>query len=204
VSASSPAERAFIAYYDPEPAVLAGMKALVRGSARIFYLPGIYTGPGLDAALLTLRAKKMALVMDGNSHEEVTLHNPAVRKLIQHTAIFMPNAREAKHLSQEVDLETAIRKLGEVCPVVVVKDGANGSLAWKDGRIVHCPALKVEPLDTTGAGDCFNAGFLKAWLDGRDLLECLRWGNAAGGLSTLGPGGTGKKVTVNDILQYLA
>jgi sugar/nucleoside kinase (ribokinase family) len=56
-----------------------------------------------------------------------------------------------------------------------------------------CTALS--PLDTTGAGDCFNAGSLAARPEGRPLPECLRWGNLAGGLSTEGTGGTGRAVT---------
>jgi sugar/nucleoside kinase (ribokinase family) len=204
VAASYPEERAFIAYYDPEPAVLAGVKALARGKARVLYLAGLYAGPGLEAALLVLKAKKMALVMDGNSHQELSLQNPAVKKVIQHTAIFMPNAREAKRICQEEELEAAIRKLGEYCPLVVVKDGGNGAYGLKDGCLIHSPALRLKPLDTTGAGDCFNAGFLKAWMCGMDLDDCLRWGNIVGGLSTQGPGGTGKRVTVDEITKSLA
>jgi len=59
-------------------------------------------------------------------------------------------------------------------------------------------------VDTTGAGDCFDAGFIMAWLAGRTVEDCLRWGNVVGGLSTLAPGGAGRVITPNDVVPYLA
>jgi ribokinase len=69
--------------------------------------------------------------------------------------------------------------------------------------VFHEPALAVAPLDTTGAGDCFNAGFITAWLEGRSLRECLRWGNVVGGLSTEGLGGTGRPVRREEVEEWV-
>ena len=81
-------------------------------------------------------------------------------------------------------------------PTVVVKLGADGALAaTPEGEVVRVPALRVVPLDTTGAGDSFDAGFLAAWLDGRPLEACLRFAVACGSLSTLGVGGTDAQPT---------
>ena len=65
------------------------------------------------------------------------------------------------------------------------------------GRVVHVPAYPVETVDTTGAGDSFNAGFLHRWLQGAPLVECLRLGAACGALSTLGLGGTAAQPTLD-------
>ena len=59
--------------------------------------------------------------------------------------------------------------------------------------MLEAASYSVEAVDTTGAGDSFNAGFLHAWLGGLPLLECLRWGSACGSLSTRGLGGTGRQ-----------
>jgi sugar/nucleoside kinase (ribokinase family) len=72
-----------------------------------------------------------------------------------------------------------------------VKLGPRGAATLADGALLEVPAFPVEPVDTTGAGDSFDAGFLHAWLGGRPLAECLRWGSACGSLSTRGSGGTG-------------
>ncbi len=55
---------------------------------------------------------------------------------------------------------------------------------------VECPAANVDAVDSVGAGDSFDAGFLYAWLDRRSLKECLAMGNVAGALSTTRAGGT--------------
>lgn len=203
VAVSYPEDRAFIAYYDPEVAFPAAMRALATTAAGAVYLPAIYYGGFLEPALVVVRARRMKLAMDGNSHEDVTLENPAVVKAVQSADLFLPNASEARRLTGRPELGEAVRALADLCPLVVVKDGASGAYASSAGRVTHAPAIAVTPLDTTGAGDCFNAGFVKAWLDGRPLQECLRWGNVVGGLSTLGMGGTGRVVTAAEVERWL-
>jgi len=204
VAASFPEERAFMTYYDPDPALPAGMKALALVSARAAYIPGFLYGALFEAGLKLIRLKKMKLIMDGNSEDEVVLTNPAMRKVVQNVDILLPNAAEARRMSGESDMEAAIAALGELCPLVVVKNGKDGAYAWSEGKLHHGPAIEVTPLDTTGAGDCFNAGFIKAWLDERPIEECLRWGNIVGGLSTLMRGATGKKITTKDVERLLS
>ena len=85
------------------------------------------------------------------------------------------------------DLEKAAKTLGKMCQTVIVKDGGNGCWCSDNNQIYFEPAYKVKVVDTTGAGDCFNAGFLCAWLNGKDIRSCLRWGNVAGALSTQSP-----------------
>jgi sugar/nucleoside kinase (ribokinase family) len=78
----------------------------------------------------------------------------------------------------------------------VVKDGADGGFAASpDGSVVRAPGLVLDVVDTTGAGDSFDAGFLAAWLEGHLLGEAVRWAAVAGSLSTRGAGGTGGQAT---------
>jgi sugar/nucleoside kinase (ribokinase family) len=72
-----------------------------------------------------------------------------------------------------------------------------------DGRTIVVPPPSVVPVDTTGAGDSFNAGFLHAWLDDRPLDDCLRAGVACGALSTRAPGGTTAQPTADELARRL-
>jgi len=71
-------------------------------------------------------------------------------------------------------------------------------MTLEKGEVVHVPAFPVKTVDTTGAGDSFNAGFLHAWLRGAPVVECLRLGAACGALSTLGLGGTAAQPTLEE------
>ena len=123
--------------------------------------------------------------------------------------LVLPNAAEACRLARVDDVEAAARALaaagGDTGPTVVVKLGAAGALAaTPDGALLRVPAVPVEPVDTTGAGDSFDAGFLAAWLDGWPLEACVRFAVACGSLSTLGVGGTDAQPTRTQVEALLA
>lgn len=200
---SYPEERAFITYVDPEPSTSAALKALVAASARVLFISGVYYGNLYNAGSALVRAKRMKVLMDGNSDDEVTLAHPAVRRSLQSVDVFLPNAAEALRMTGKSDLDGAMAALSALCPLVIVKDGANGSYARAGSQTVHAPGISVLSVDTTGAGDCFSAGFLKAWLEDRPLADCLRWGNVVGGLSTTALGGTGRSVTPAEVERLL-
>jgi hypothetical protein len=207
VSASYPHERGFLTYYDPDPQLPAALSAFRKLYAKVIYLPGLYYGPFSDVGMKLIRLKNMKLVMDGNSSTgnilDKSSESKAIRKAIKNADIFLPNAQEARRLTGEMDLELAIRKLGELCPLVVVKDGSNGSFAFSNNVLLHIPAIPIKSIDTTGAGDNFSAGFLRAWLDEQSIDTCLKWGNITGGLSTLELGGTTRKISSDEIKETL-
>lgn len=136
-----------------------------------------------------------------------------VAELLKASDIFFPNAAEARRIAHEDDVDEAARSLAATGsigrtdggPTIVVKLGASGALACRaDGRIDRVPAMAIEPIDTTGAGDSFNAGFLRAWLDGAGVHECLELGVVCGGLSTRSTGGVDGQPTLAEAQQVLA
>lgn len=102
--------------------------------------------------------------------------------LIASLDLFLPNEEESRHLVA----------LGlDVCPapLTVIKRGAGGATALtKHNRRARAAPL-VAAVDTTGAGDAFNAGFLDAWLSGMSLDRALDRGNACGGSAVTVAGG---------------
>jgi sugar/nucleoside kinase (ribokinase family) len=82
---------------------------------------------------------------------------------------------------------------------VVLKDGANGARAWWPGGEAAAPGIAVDVVDTTGAGDSFNAGFLSGFLAGQAIPRCLTRAVAAGSLSTRAAGGTAAQASVVEI-----
>ena len=206
-AASYPDDRLFITYYDPDPSLPAIIPALMKSTARLLFVPGLYSGELLGLGKRLLRAKKMKLVMDGNSSrgnlQGGDKESTAIRKAIRSADIFLPNAQEARRLTGEQDLDLALQKLGHFCPLVVIKDGPKGSWSYLKDQLVHVPAIPVTSVDTTGAGDNFTAGFLYAWLNGQSLEICMKWGNIVGGLSTTMMGGTTRKISCEDVYKYL-
>ncbi|MBS1184013.1 MAG: carbohydrate kinase [Proteobacteria bacterium] len=91
------------------------------------------------------------------------------------------NEVEAVSLSGEADLVAAARTLSAAMPlggIVVVKRGADGADGWQNGEHHHAVSPKVTVIDTIGAGDIFNAGFLQAMADERSLDAALAAGVA--------------------------
>lgn len=104
--------------------------------------------------------------------------------------VFFPNEHEAELMTKQTEPEAILRAFAEAgLPMVALKLGANGSALLNDGKFYFSAPHNVTPLDTTGAGDCFDAGFLFAWLNGKTPMECLRIANVCGALSTWALGG---------------
>jgi sugar/nucleoside kinase (ribokinase family) len=136
-----------------------------------------------------LKAKGLTISLDTNDDPddrwECGLH-----EILRHVDVFLPNQREACKAGGTDDLEAAIHKLSQLVPLVVVKLGRQGARAQRGRERFVSPAQAVVPVDTVGAGDSFDAGFLHQYVRGAELPTCLAGGNMAGALSTTRPGGT--------------
>ena len=139
---------------------------------------------------------------DPNS-DPLSLWGPDVWSVVDEITILFINQEEALHLTRKTNVREALKQLAERAPCVVVKLGPRGAIAAADGQVVSAPPFKVSPVDTTGAGDSFAAGFVHAFLSGRDLHGCLLEGNACGALSTLQVGGTGGQPDLTKLAKFL-
>ena len=103
---------------------------------------------------------------------------------LSHLHLLFMNEDEARMVTATSDPASAaahVRALG--VQTVVLKLGSRGCAIYAGNREILCPAFAVEVKDTTGAGDCFVAGFLAARLRGADWFEAGRFANAVGALS---------------------
>jgi sugar/nucleoside kinase (ribokinase family) len=189
VALSYPTDRAFVSYVSVSPDLLDKVREAVEADeCAHLHFTGLYSDPSVPDLLRACHQRGITVTMDCQ-HRAETLDSPHVREVLGLLDIFMPNSGEAIKLTGTSSIDEAAAVLRELVPLLVIKDGANGAQAWQGDQHVQAPALKVEVVDTTGAGDVFNAGFLAAYRAGKDLLTCLRWGNIGGGLSTTGYGG---------------
>ena len=117
--------------------------------------------------------------------------------------VLLPNEMELEALTGEPDPARAIERLSNGRTLTVAKLGARGAMAFADGAPVIVAPPALARVDTTGAGDSFNAGFLHAWLSGQPLPEALRAGVACGTLSTRALGGTAAQPTATELASCL-
>ncbi len=124
--------------------------------------------------------------------------------VLDHTDLFLPNMTELLAISGQKTLEAAVehftsgRKL-----MVTLKNGADGALAFSNGEKYSVSSITVTPLDTTGAGDSFDAGFIYGYLNQFPIEKSLRIGCICGALSTQGLGGTAAQATLAELNTYL-
>ena len=128
---------------------------------------------------------------------------------LPHLDVFLPNAQEAFALAARLgrptqDVTEAARTLAALGPAVAVKNGAAGGVLVMGTDVYTAPVPTVDVIDSTGAGDSFNAGFLAAWTDGLPPATCLAWATHAGSLATRAVGGTGSQADRATLMDSLA
>ena len=81
--------------------------------------------------------------------------------------IVFANSEEARFLSENYDAYECCHSMGKIAPVAIVKNGKKGSYVSDNGKMYSIPLSgTTSPVDTTGAGDTYAAGFLYGWLNG--------------------------------------
>ncbi|MEO8463648.1 MAG: PfkB family carbohydrate kinase [Chloroflexota bacterium] len=181
-------DRSFVSYSDPGGPLL--VDSVRRLRPRVVMWQGLERYDAVEQIVDVAREVGAVLFVDPQSSTH-SLASPRIRELLGRIDVFAPNEREAILLTGDDDIDRAEGSLVQSTRLVVLKPGSCGAVAADlDGRLA-VPAIPVQAIETTGAGDCFNAGFVMAWVESEDIVGCLQAGNAAGGLSTLAPSSEG-------------
>lgn len=121
-----------------------------------------------------------------------------VAAILPHCDLFLPNEEEVLRITGQKDIKSGINQLAAQIPTLAVKRGAQGGYAQQKAERVSAPALPIKVIDTTGAGDSFDAGFLFGYLNNYSLKDSLRLACACGSLSTRSAGGTAAQPSLDE------
>ncbi len=207
VAITSPRDRALVSYLgsigaltaaDVTPQALAGFDHLHVSS--YFLQEGLR--PGIHGLFRMARGLGLTTSLDPG-YDPSESWGTDLTDTLGATDLFFPNEVELRGMCGTSDPEQALRALRKDGLRVVAKLGADGATTLEEDKPLHVPAFRVKAIDTTGAGDSFDAGFLHAWLAGEEVAACLRLGAACGALSTLGLGGTAAQATLAEAESLL-
>ncbi len=207
VVATDPEDRAFLTFAGANRGL---HEALIKAAAAIHFKTARHVhlacAPELDSAaelFQQIHNNGCTLSLDVGWHEK-WLSDSRAAQLLPSIDVFLPNEVEARQMMGEQDPAACLHRFHEAgARLVALKLGSLGSAILSAGAVVFAEAPKVTAIDTTGAGDCFDAGFLNAWLNGESPQACLQTGNVCGALSTQHHGGIAGFPTPERLKQEL-
>jgi sugar/nucleoside kinase (ribokinase family) len=207
VSITSPSDRALVTYLGSITALSAGdIEDSMLDHVDHLHVSSFFLQAGLRAGCRDLfaRATRRGLTTSLDpGYDPSEQWGPDLAETLREVDVFFPNEIELEAISGRVDPGEALQALENGRTLTVAKLGARGAMTRTGGTTLFVPAFPVVPVDTTGAGDSFNAGFLHALLAGKRLEDALRLGAACGALSTLGLSGTGGQPTREQAEAFL-
>jgi sugar/nucleoside kinase (ribokinase family) len=174
-------------------------------SARHLHVASYFLQTNLQPDLVNLfqRAQALGLTTSLDTNYDPSETWLGFDELLAVTNVFLPNEKEALSLSGESDVALAADRLRARVEILAIKLGAEGALGALQGEKVRVPSIPVDVVDTVGAGDSFDAGFLYGYLNAWSLERSLRLACICGALSTQSAGGTEGQPTLNEAMQFL-
>lgn len=196
---------------------LRGVSALFSGSnldwgqvvgARIFHYASALAMPAFDETSLApafKRAREMGCLTSMNICWDVRGRwLKTLQPVLAYTDFLFPNRAEGRQLTGETEPPVIAARLREMgVHTVIVKLGPAGCYVDSPEGSFTSPGFAVQPVDTTGAGDCFAAGFLAAICRDRSLPLAARDANATGAFATLGLGAADSAPTLSQLEDFL-
>lgn len=190
---------------DPSEAVSADLLGRVRHVHVGSFFLQTALRPRLARFFAAARAAGATTSLDTGWDTEGNWLADDLRDVLAHTSVFFPNEVEFEQLAGTTDVAQGIATLLDLgVAAVVLKRGDAGAVHGDRDGIVSNSGYAATAIDTTGAGDAFNAGYLAAWLDGKSIADRIAFGNACGALTVTAIGGTGGVIDADQVRSFLA
>jgi sugar/nucleoside kinase (ribokinase family) len=163
-------------------------------SARHLHLSSYYLHralrPQIPELFRAAKAAGLTTSLDTNDDPEDVWADD-LKNVLPYVDVLLPNERELCKIAHTDNAEHAVEILAEQVPLLVVKRGRAGAVALRGNQRFNVEALGVESVDSVGAGDSFDAGFVHQFIRGGQIEECLKFASLTGALSTTRAGGIG-------------
>lgn len=193
-------ERAMVAYRGANT-FLSQAVGKLAGSLKASWVHAASIKPDVAEAALSA-AKRIGAVASYDPGGAVArMGFERLASALKHVDVLFLNEKEAAALAGSGG-GSELERVRELVRLVVVKRGARGSAAWFDGSFVEAPAFRVEVVDTTGAGDAFDAALAYALNARLELYEALLFANACAALK-VSRRGAQSSPTLAEALEFL-
>jgi sugar/nucleoside kinase (ribokinase family) len=186
---------------------LADVNLGALGDYAHLHMASMYLQTGLQPAFpeLLRRAKELKLTTSLDpGWDPYERWNGVLLEALSAVDILFVNEHEVKAIAGIASVGQASTALAKRVNLVIAKLGADGALAADQEGVSKSPAFPVEVVDTTGAGDSFNAGFIyKSIVDGGTKPEALRFANACGAIAATRVGGASSVPSASEVETFL-
>lgn len=157
-----------------------------------------------DLPNLFRRARSFGLITSLDTNYDPSEKWIGFDELLAVTNIFLPNEAEAKSLTGAENVDEAANRLQSRVEAFVIKLGKDGALGISKSGRVRTNSIPVNVVDTVGAGDSFDAGFIYGYLNDWSLEKTLRLACVCGALSTQQAGGTNGQPALDEAMKYVS
>lgn len=179
--------------------------ALVR-RARHLHIGSYYMldhlRPDVPALFDTAHAAGLTISIDTN-YDPTEQWQGGIHDTLRRADVFLPNDTELMHIARQGDIDAALKVMSAIVPLTAVKLGKAGAKAQRGDEVFTAGSITVEVVDTVGAGDSFDAGFIYGYLAGWELTKSLRMGCVCGASSTRAAGGTAAQATLDEAMRFI-
>lgn len=159
--------------------------------------------PKIPALFKTVNEMGLSISLDTN-YDPDEIWNGILMEALKLVDVFLPNETEAMAISRQGNISEALDHFAEIVPIIVIKLGEKGAcLKYGNNDSIYQTAAQIDVIDTVGAGDSFDSGFVYGYLNDWSMDQSLALAVACGSLSTIKAGGTDGQPTLESAKDFI-